>query len=155
MLKLNGAPVNGGSAKIRIGNTLFNTLQAVNVKEAMDHQDVTAIGTLVPIGSTDGAYSAEGDIELLLQEAQLLVKACADAHPKKAWGKHKFNVLIQIDNEVDPIIEIELVDCKIKEASGGIQPGSDKLTAKIPLKVQYITRDGLVMAGIDAFKDIL
>lgn len=155
MLKLNGAPVSGGSAKIRIDNVLFNTIQAVNAKDQMDHQDVFALGTLAPIDSTDGQYTAEGDVEMLFQEAALLRKALADKHPKRAFGKMKFDVLIQVDNEVDPIIEIKLIGCKIKGCEDGFPAGADKLTSKVPLKVQRIERDGETMLGAEAFKDIL
>lgn len=155
MLKLNGTAISGASAKIRVGNTVCNTIQAVNYKESLEGEEIDAMGTEVSIGDTDGVYRAEGDTELLTQEARLLIDELAAQRSDGAYAKVKFDLLITYDNGVDPIVEVKLARCRIKSAEDAHAAGAAKLTTKLPLRVHWIERNGQRMAGRKAFEGIL
>lgn len=156
MLVLNGNPVSGASATIRVDGTIIQSITAINCKQSLEGVWIRAVGSSIPIAQTDGDYSAEGDFELLAQEAQNLRAALAAKHPRGEYGKQKFDILVQCDNGIDVIHEIKMVGCRISSDEIAIPAGNAEIKVKMPLSVHWLELDGVRMARpSEAFEGLL
>lgn len=156
MLTLNGNPVSGASATIRVDGTLIQSISAINCKQGLESAWIRAVGSTIPIAQTDGDYSAEGDFELLAQEADTLRAALAAKHPNGEYGKQKFDILIQLDNGVDVVSEVKMVNCRIANEEIAIAAGNAEVKTKLPCTVHWLELNGLRMAKpSEAFEGLL
>lgn len=156
MLTLNGTPCSGAEATIRVDGTIIQSISAINAKQAMESAWIRAVGSSVPIARTRGDYSAEGDFELLAQEADNLRAALAAKHPKGEYALVTFDILITNDNGLDAVSTVKLVGCRISSEEIAIASGNAEQKTKLPLSVHWLELNGLRMAKpSDAFAGLL
>lgn len=155
-LNINGTPVSAAEATIRVDGTIVQSLSAINAKQSVEGVWIRAIGSSVPIRRTKGDYSAEGDMELLVQEMETLRAALAAKHPRGEYAAVPFDILIQIDNGIDVVSEIKMVGCQIASEEFAIAAGNAELRVKVPLTVHYLMLNGLRMVRpSEAFEGLL
>lgn len=149
-LKLNGDFVASANASIRIDRDLFTSIQTLNFEEELAPAMVEAIGSSRPVGRTNGAYKTTGDFEMPVQEMTYLRKVLARRHARGAYALVNFDILLQYNNLVDPIVKVVARKCRLTKQSDGVVKGSpDPSLSKSPLSIMWFERDGLKMTGAD------
>lgn len=140
-LNLNGVFHSFANAKIKIVNDTFVGIGALNFKDSLEGESVQGSGS-VPLGETQGDYKAEGDMEMVTAEMNNLRDKLASMHKRGFYALVYFDIVITIDNEVDPPFVIKLVKCRLKGEESSWAKGPAGLTTKIPLSIRWIERDG-------------
>lgn len=156
MLTLNGTPVTGAEAEIRVDGTIIQSIDSINAKESLPGKWIYALGSSVPIARTQGEYGAEGDFSLLAQEMDSLRAALAAKHPRGSYGLVPFDILIQSNNGVDATSTIKLCSCRISGQEVALATGDSEQRVKVPLSVHWLELNGLRMVRpSEAFAGLL
>lgn len=141
---INGVRASWAEIEIRIRRMTTLGVRAISYKPSLEPTEVYGAGVL-PAGRTRGIAKFEGSIELLKEEADLLLFHLGDG-----FGEVPFDVAVnyRIDDGTPAqvrgsIHQDVLYGCRIKSVDQSPSQGADGLVVKLDLSVMNIKLHGL------------
>lgn len=131
------------SVELKSFGQIYTGYTSINWKQGVKSTKVMAAGAY-PVGRTLGEYEASGDIEWLVQDAQLFKAMLAARHPTGSYALVPFDLALTMSEDAKTDT-ITLVQCRIEEEDVGASRGPDAITEKWTLSIMWILKNGLRM----------
>ncbi len=125
------------SIKLDIDGDVYVAAKGINYSDSMEPGELRGTASL-RLARTDGDYKAEASLEISLEDGMALIQKLGDGYMQKS-----FNFTVQYAQNDKPVIQDEIIGCRIKKADNSNSQGGDPSMMKFDLDPMYIIRNGV------------
>ena len=134
-MNINGKIYSFASISLSANGLSYSGISEVSYSESVERSKITGTGIL-PIGRTEGSYSAEGSVTFYRQEFDRFVTANPNLFDVT------FDVVVTYSNPGEIPVTDVLKNCKVEGTEMSGSEGSDPLSVPVKLNVMWIERNG-------------